>query len=361
MADERRQTTQTIAWFWDLFSRQLLELDPPYQRRSVWTQAYKDYFIDTILLGYPAPAVFLFEDISEDGVSRYSVVDGQQRLTTIFQFLENLYPVSDQASITRFSGNYFSDLPSEVKRRFYSYQFSIEFLPSTDEGTLNNIFDRINRNVARLTPQELRHAKYFGIFAAKAEELSDFLVQQLPADFPRITPASRRQMRDVELVAQLLLLTERGIETYSQDALDRAYRDRDEDWEDALKIDQEFRSVINVLREWANEILAGPARRLRNQADFYALYGAVLPTSGARVGSQIAKFPIDRLNSFMAIVNEDEARVADPDANRYYDAARSASNDVAQRRDRVRILTEVLSRGARRCRSLRQFDELMTR
>jgi hypothetical protein len=342
VADERRQTTQTIAWFWDLYRRQLLELDPPYQRRSVWTQAYKDYFIDTILLGYPAPAVFLFEDISEDGVSRYSVVDGQQRLTTIFQFLENLYPVSDQASITRFRGNYFSDLPAEVKRRFYSYQFSIEFLPSTDEGTLNNIFDRINRNVARLTPQELRHAKYSGIFAAKAEELSDFLVQQLPADFPRITPASRRQMRDVELVAQLLLLTERGIETYSQDALDRAYRDRDEDWEDVLKIDQEFRSVINVLREWANEILGGPARRLRNQADFYALYGAVLDLwrEGRLADREVS---IDRLNSFMAIVNEDETRVADPDANRYYDAARSASNDVTQRRDRVRILTEVLS------------------
>jgi Protein of unknown function DUF262 len=99
VADERRQTTQTIAWFWDLYRRGLLELDPPYQRRSVWTQAYKDYFIDTILLGYPAPAVFLFEDISEDGITRYSVVDGQQRLTTIFQFLGSQYPVSDQASI----------------------------------------------------------------------------------------------------------------------------------------------------------------------------------------------------------------------------------------------------------------------
>ena len=342
MADERRQTTQAIAWFWDLYRRGLLELDPPYQRRSVWTQAYKDYFIDTILLRYPAPAVFLFEDISEDGISRYSVVDGQQRLTTIFQFLENQYPVSDQASIARFRGNYFSDLPPEVKRRFYSYQFSIEFLPSTDEGTLNNIFDRINRNVARLTPQELRHAKYSGVFASKAEELSDFLSQQLPPDFPRITPASRRQMRDVELVAQLLLLTERGVETYSQDALDRAYRDRDEEWEASLDAEQEFRSVIKVLREWANEILGGPTRRLRNQADFYALYGAILDLEReGRLPSR--EESVARLNTFMTIVSDDEARVADIDANRYYDATRSASNDAAQRRDRIRILKEVLA------------------
>lgn len=163
MAEERRQTTQSIAWFWDLYKRDLLELDPPYQRRSVWSQSYKDYFIDTILLDYPAPAGFLFEDIDEDGVAQYSVVDGKQRLSTVFDFLGGEFPVSDAASMTRLRGLAFVDLPPEVKRSFYGYQFAIEFLPSTDEGTLSNIFDRINRNVARLTPQELRHARFEGL------------------------------------------------------------------------------------------------------------------------------------------------------------------------------------------------------
>ena len=342
MADERRQTTQAIAWFWDLYRRGLLELDPPYQRRSVWTQAFKDYFIDTILLGYPAPAVFLFEDINEDGVSRYSVVDGQQRLTTIFQFLENKYPVSETASTARFQGVYFGDLPPDDKRHFYSYQFSIEFLPSTDEGTLNNIFDRINRNVARLSQQELRHAKYSGIFASKAEQLNDFLEQQLPKDFPRITPTSRRQMKDIELAAQLLLLTERGVETYSQHDLDLAYRDRDEEWEAGIEVEQEFRSTILILSEWADELLGGESRRLRNQADFYALYGAVLDLSREARLAPTAE-SVGRLNAFMAIVNDDQSRVGHVEANRYYEAARSASNDVAQRRDRIRILTKVLA------------------
>src|SRR4051794_40402765 len=139
MADERRQTTQSIAWFWDLYKRELLELDPPYQRRSVWSQSYKDYFVDTILLDYPAPAVFLFEDIDEDGVTEYSVVDGKQRLSTIFEFLNSEFPVSDTASVERLRGLPFADLPPDVKRRFYGYQFAIEFLPSTDEGTLSNI------------------------------------------------------------------------------------------------------------------------------------------------------------------------------------------------------------------------------
>lgn len=237
MPDERRQSTQSIAWFWDLYKRELLDLDPPYQRRSVWSPSYKAYFIDTILLDYPAPPVFLYEDIDEESVGKYSVVDGKQRLSTIFQFLAGEFPVSDSASITRFRGLPFVDLPSETKREFFSYQFAIEFLPSTDEGQLSNIFDRINRNVARLTPQELRHARFSGIFVVKTEDLAETLGDSLPKDFPRIAAASKRQMKDTEFVAQLLLLTKRGIESYSQDDLDDAYSARDEEWEEGTRVE----------------------------------------------------------------------------------------------------------------------------
>lgn len=340
MADERRQTTQSIAWFWDLYKRDLLELDPPYQRRSVWSQSYKDYFVDTILLDYPAPAVFLYEDIDDDGIAEYSVVDGKQRLSTVFDFLGGEFPVSDTASVTGLRGLPFADLPSEIKKRFYSYQFAIEFLPTTDPGTLSNIFDRINRNVARLTPQELRHARFDGLFASKAEGLTELLLE-LPQNFPRIAPTSKRQMKDVEFVAQLMLLTERGIETYSQDDLDAAYSARDEEWDDAQRVDREFRAVLNALATWADDLVAGEARRLRNQADFYSLYGAVLELQrDGRLPEQSTA--VTRLEGFLEVVSSEQHRQGDEEAKRYFEAARSASNDVAQRRDRIQILTAVL-------------------
>lgn len=342
MADERRQTTQSIAWFWDLYKRDLLDLDPPYQRRSVWSQSYKDYFVDTILLDYPAPAVFLYEDIDEDGVAQYSVVDGKQRLSTIFEFLAGEFPVSDVASMNRLRALPFVDLPSDVKKEFYAYQFAIEFLPSTDEGTLSNIFDRINRNVARLTPQELRHARFSGVFVGKTESLAEALDEALPKDFPRIAPASKRQMKDVEFVAQLLLLTERGIETYSQDDLDTAYSVRDEEWEDGPRFEREYRTVLDTLSRWSEDLLAGEARRLRNQADFYSIYGAVLDLHREEALPEDAT-AVQRLERFMNVVNDDELRQNEDDAKRYFEAARSASNDAAQRRDRIRILTSVLT------------------
>ena len=342
MADERRQTTQSIAWFWDLFRRDLLELDPPYQRRSVWSQSYKDYFVDTVLLDYPAPAVFLFEEIDEDGVATYSVVDGKQRLSTIFEFLSGEYPVSDVSSIASLKGLPFAELPSDIKKKFYGYQFSIEFLPTTDEATLSNIFDRINRNVSRLTPQELRHARFSGLFASKAEDLAGVFEGGSASDFPRIAPASRRQMKDVELVVQLLLLTERGVESYSQDDLDTAYSKRDEDWEQGPDVETEFRQVLTLLKDWADDLMAGEAKRLRNQADFYSLYGAVLDLQ--RAGTLPGKADaVSRLEAFMQKVNNEDARQSDEIAKRYFEAARSASNDVTQRRDRIKILSDVLT------------------
>jgi len=342
MVDERRQTTQSIAWFWDLYKRELLDLDPPYQRRSVWSQSYKDYFVDTILLDYPAPAVFLYEDIDEDGIAQYSVVDGKQRLSTIFEFLAGEFPVSDAASMNRLRGLPFVDLSSDVKRQFYGYQFAIEFLPSTDEGTLSNIFDRINRNVARLTPQELRHARFSGVFVSKTEDLAEALDEALPKDFPRIAPASRRQMKDAEFVAQLLLLTERGTETYSQDDLDTAYSVRDEDWEDGARVEREYRAVLDILARWSEGLLAGEAKRLRNQADFYSIYGALLGLHRDEALPDDST-AVERLERFMDLVNSEERRQENGDAKRYFEAARSASNDAAQRRERIRILTSVLT------------------
>src|SRR5215471_11342747 len=99
-----KSNSQTISWFWDLYNRKLLDLNPPYQRRSVWNQGYRDYFIDTILLEYPAPAIFLYQHIEPSGLTRYFVVDGKQRLATIFAFVSDEFPVADDAELTELRG-----------------------------------------------------------------------------------------------------------------------------------------------------------------------------------------------------------------------------------------------------------------
>ena len=116
---------QTISWFWDLYQRKLLDLDPSYQRRSVWNQDYKDYFIDTVLNEYPAPAIFIYQEITPTGVPKVSIVDGKQRLSTLFQFVGNEFPVYEKIKTQQFRSKYFKDLKTDKKIGFWGYQFAV--------------------------------------------------------------------------------------------------------------------------------------------------------------------------------------------------------------------------------------------
>lgn len=342
MAMDRRQSTQTISWFRDLNVRGLLDLEPPYQRRSVWNQTFKDYFIDTILLGYPAPAIFLYEEISPEGSSKYNVVDGKQRLTTIFEFADGAFPVSEKAIVTRLRGKYFAELEDEDKTSFWTYQFSVEYLPTNDEDPLNSIFDRINRNVAKLSPQELRHAAYSGEFISSAEEMAAWMGARLPSDLPRIVESSRSQMRDIELVSQLLLAVENGPASSSQAALDSVTAERDETWPDRQEVERRFQATVEAIAPVARAI-AGANHRLKNQVDFYSWFAAVaeLLAQGQAVPS--ATMARNRLDAFFAVVADEAQRDADTRARDYYEAARSNSNGTAERRRRTTIIREILT------------------
>jgi hypothetical protein len=337
-AAHRRFNSQTVSWFWDLYNRELLELSPPYQRRSVWNISYKEYFIETILLQLPSPAIFLYQEILESGVTEYSVVDGKQRLSTIFEFIQGEFAVGETSQVAALRGKYFDSI-GPYKTAFYAYPLSVEYLPTVDETTLNNIFDRINRNTAKLTPQELRHARYSGLFISTAERLANLLEKTSP-DVPRIVSTSRKQMKDVEFVAELLLLEEEGPRGHSINDLDKAFSDRDDSWEDAESYEERFRRTFEVI----NSILtAGNLRatRFRNQADYYSLFGAIdnmlmqgtLPDEGTVA---------ERLNAFLAQLESDFATEETDAAAEYYEAARSASNDTGARKTRIDILMAVL-------------------
>lgn len=342
---QRRPNFQTIAWFNDLRQRKTLDMQPPYQRRSVWNQSFKDYFIETVLLGLPAPAIFLYEDISPEGSTIQHVVDGKQRLTAIFEFIDGVFPVGDESKLEQYRGVYFASLPDVMKKEFWSYILLVEYVPSDDEDTITGIFDRINRNTAKLTPQELRHAKFSGQFITTAETLAEWMEVTLGKSFPRIVQTSRKQMKDVELVSLLLLLTEEGVKSYSQDDLDKAYADRDSDWEHKLRVEEEFRAVIGSIREAIGACVGRfdvETSRLRNQADFYSLYGALLELR--REGQILdAGSLCEKLQQFVTLLGEEEASPHSADLKNYLDAARSASNDKGPREARIGVVKKALT------------------
>lgn len=340
----RRQNFQTLSWFYDIYKRDLLELNPPYQRRSVWNQEYKDFFIDTILQNYPAPAIFLYEEINANGIAKYNVVDGKQRISTIIEFLENKFPVYEKAAITESRGKYFEELSKEDKIKFWNYSFLVEYLPTSEESIINNIFDRINRNVAKLTSQELRHARFSGAFITTTEELTDYMNEKFNNSFPRIASQSKKQMKDVELVSQILLMIEEGPKGYSSDDLDIEFSKRETDWDAKDKVTAVFIDAINLIQQilqidTTDEIKTS---RFCNQADFYSLIGAI--TNDFLKGKVKApKDYITKLKEFNSLMDNEDSRKLRSDLESYYQNARVASNRTSARLDRTNVLEAFLN------------------
>jgi len=134
-----------------------LNLSPSFQRRPVWKPEAKSYFIDTIARGLPVPIIILREKRSD--VSRLEpvreVVDGQQRLRTIFSYIDpnllNDYDPKKDAFLIRpehnedLAGRSFASLPKEIQQSILDYEFSVHILPAgTDDREVLGIFARLN-------------------------------------------------------------------------------------------------------------------------------------------------------------------------------------------------------------------------
>jgi uncharacterized protein with ParB-like and HNH nuclease domain len=338
----RKTNFQNLPFFYDLYKRGLLDLDPDYQRRSIWSQKFKDFFVDTILNNYPCPAIFLYEEISAAGTANYHVVDGKQRLVTCFEFVENEFPVYEGSTISSLRGKYFKDFIDLQKLDVWRYQFAVEFVPQEDERLITEIFDRINRNVARLTRQELRHAKFYGEFMQEVEISTEKMMEILPQGFPAMASQSKKQMKDFELVSSLLLLIEEGARAYSQDQIDAAYSSRDVDWLQREVVAKEFTDTILNIRDILSADPDLVKSRLKNQADFYSLLGGVHKLIKS---DQLPK-PIEsatNLKAFLSLVDDEEIRTKNDSAASYYAASRSASNDQGPRITRINIIQAAIS------------------
>lgn len=272
---QRQPRPQDVSWFLDLNRNRQLNLDPPYQRRSVWTTGDRRYFLDTIFNNYPSPAVFLHKAFDEAGNSVHHVVDGKQRLETILMFAADKLRIPPSISDERLAGKKFSELDRDGKERFWNYSVSVEFLPIVDDTVVNNIFERINRNSRKLTAQELRHAKFEGWFINFVESQSnDTAWEKLGV----VTKARARRMADVQFLSELFLIIVRGdIQGFSQSELDQAYADYESVDEVSLPettdvLEARFMEIRNFISEaWdAEEAIRAP---LRTQANFYSVWG----------------------------------------------------------------------------------------
>jgi hypothetical protein len=149
-------------------------------------------------------------------------------------------------------------------------------------------------------------------------------------------------MKDVELVAILLLLIEKGPAGFSQNDLDEEFASRDQNWEEKASVEDDFRAVIGILKGLmdTSDDTELSSSKLRNQADFYSLFGAIhqLRKEGRLPDAATLK---ERLLQFVATY-DDMSIMTGQGYQDYYLAARSASSDKGPRETRIRVMKKVL-------------------
>jgi Protein of unknown function DUF262 len=186
----------------------MIKLDPDFQRNSVWTHKQKSELIESILMGIPLPLIYVKED--DKGV--YIIVDGRQRLTTLFQFMDHEFALHGLTALKELNGLFFSNesknhtqfnhcLTQIQQNKIEDCQLTLHVIkPPTQDRVTFDLFDRVNRGGTRLNNQEMRNALYQGPATKLLSKLVAF------ESFRKVTEGAIKseRMKDKYLVLRLV-------------------------------------------------------------------------------------------------------------------------------------------------------------
>nr|WP_321291740.1 DUF262 domain-containing protein [uncultured Trichococcus sp.] len=130
---------------------------PDYQRKFVWPEEYKARFIESLILGYPIPLLFLSDTLQ----GRLEIVDGVQRISTLSDFLDDTIVLKGLKKLKTLNGFRYSDLPLSEQRRLKSKSLRVIVLrKDTELETRTDLFDRLNTSSYTAKTAEIRRGAY---------------------------------------------------------------------------------------------------------------------------------------------------------------------------------------------------------
>jgi hypothetical protein len=281
-----------------------------------------------------------------DGRVIHRVIDGKQRLTAILDFIDGRFSLGKESEVA-LQGKYYSDIDQAPRNQFLSYRLPFEAfgLIDTSAETIKEIYDRFNRNVVRLNDQELRRAKFTGVFAQKMEDIANQLSDDsFWSGLKLFTRNAVRRMLDIEYVAELYVLTKDGVQ--EPDVLDDYYADYDDDLpdiEETQKLFDRIKKELSILDRNFKKLGADFRKtRYTNLNDFYSLWAAIRESIQAKERLNHLK-TCEKLLDFSddvasAAPSYDGKRKPSPLAQQYSDAVRQGANKKNNRELRADCL-----------------------
>ena len=345
MSSPPKPNTQALSWFYAEYKNRTLRLSPRYQRNPIWSNGQKCFLIDSLISGCPIPQVFLNIVTEGTGAQKktyYDVVDGQQRLRAILEYMMDeykliattakSYPVSDEYK--PHIGKKYSQLPPHLQDAIWDYHLSVQELRGWDEPEIRALFRRLNYVVERLNKQEMRHSQYFGEFVDAVETLSN---ESFWDDLQFFSRRDSQRMRDIEFVSELFVLLIDGPQDQQQ-TLDRFYAEYDVDFPRKKHFMQRFRTVLRSLKSIENVI---EKTRFSKKADFYALFGAAAQVNTSVRSAKDFSQAERKLRGLDRQLQKKADQLTGVPGE-YYSTVIEGPNKLAKRKLRISVLHDIL-------------------
>ncbi len=277
---ERVPNTHPVSDFLQWQRDGTLNLNPEFQRRSVWKPGAASYFIDTLVRGLPVPLIFLRSRV-DLRTQRYfrDVVDGQQRLRAVLSFIDptciadlepdQIFTVSKTHN-SDIGGRTFGDLADEYQHRILNYHFSVQSLPpETEDRDILQIFARMNSTGVTLNGQELRNSHFFGAYKTLMYELAYEQLERW-VTWKIFTKDQLSRMSEVELTSDLVLAMMEGISGKTKAKLDSVYEKWDSSFPASREISRRFRKIMDMIEERVGSDIAQSV--FDREMHFYSLF-----------------------------------------------------------------------------------------
>ncbi len=299
-----------------------------FQRRLVWSNKDKDFFLDSVLKGFPFPEIYVADgDVDlETGEGTQLLVDGLQRVNTLVQYFHG------DSLLKLVTIPTYKDLTPEEKGAFLQYDVAVRDLGSIGKSEIVEAFRRINATKYSLEDIEINNAVYSGAINKYAQSFAD---RSIFADNKVFTVLDYKRMGDLRFGLSIIATMMTG------------YFNRDDDLEEVLKrnndafagedeITRRIDAVIGLLEECSFP----PKSRIWRKADLFTVFVELdrLLNEGAHLEPLSV---LETLTQFFDGV--DEQRIGGGQlAGLYYKAAIQASNDRLNRIRRGAIIEGLL-------------------
>lgn len=331
-----------------------LNASPDFQRKLVWKRQHKINFINTILMKYPFPEIYKAPgELNVETLNLADlIVDGQQRVTTIVNFIDG----KDVFALEKTKPK-FKDLSEDQKRDFLNYEVSIRYLKNADKAQIKEIFQRINNTEYSLNSIERLNAQWgdseFVCYGKQLIEQDlainmDLLVYKMPENF-RIsflnffhnkkifTENDVDRMLSLQYILTLVSTLVKGSyfrRNYETQNYIELYND---DFDIADEVTDELYRVVTFIEDMNLE----PSSYWFNKSNVFSLICELYKVDTAKLDPERLASELRAISEQYVVCQEDPENL-DPEIARYFEVAREAVNEISSREYRGRIIQHLI-------------------